>query len=276
MLTHSESERERNHPDMRSVYKLFALVLVLGLAAVPACAQQEEMGGDEAAEEAASTSMTEDEKLFYALGLAMSQGLGQFALTEEELESVQEGLADGVLGHEAQVNLQEYAPKLQSLAQERAQAAAQKEREAGMKVLEEAAAEEGAVETESGMIYKIVEEGTGESPTATDTVEVHYRGTLRDGSVFDSSYERGQPATFPLNQVIPCWTEGVQLMKVGGKAELVCPPDLAYGDRANQTIPAGATLRFEVELLDIVENPEGQGQGQSMEEGESMEEGGEG
>ena len=252
---------------MRSVYKLFTLLLVLGLAAAPACAQQEEMGDDEAAEEAASTSMTEDEKLFYALGLAMSQGLGQFALTEEELESVQKGLADGVLGHEAQVNLQEYAPKLQSLAQERAQAAAQKEREAGMKVLEEAAAEEGAIETESGMIYKIVEEGTGESPTATDTVEVHYRGTLRDGSVFDSSYERGEPATFPLNQVIPCWTEGVQQMKVGGKAELVCPPDLAYGDQANQTIPAGATLRFEVELLDIVENPEGQGQGQSMEEG---------
>lgn len=276
MLTHSE--RERNHIDMGSVYKLFTPLLILGLAATPACAQQEEMAGDETAEEATSESMTEDEKTFYALGLAMSQSLGQFDLNEEELESVQQGLADGVLGNEAEVDLQEYAPKLQSLAQERAQAAAQKEREAGTKMLEEAAAEEGAVQTESGMVYKIVEEGTGESPAATDTVEVHYRGTLRDGSVFDSSYERGEPARFPLNQVIPCWTEGVQQMKVGGKAELVCPPDLAYGDRANQTIPAGSTLRFEVELLEIVEEPQGQSmeEGESMEQGEPMEEGGEG
>jgi FKBP-type peptidyl-prolyl cis-trans isomerase FkpA len=102
-------------------------------------------------------------------------------------------------------------------------------------------------------------------------VQVHYKGTLRDGTTFDSSYDRGQPATFPLNQVIPCWTEGVQKMKVGGKAKLVCPPDLAYGDRANASIPAGSTLTFEVELLDIVT----ESGGDAMEEGESMEEGGE-
>jgi FKBP-type peptidyl-prolyl cis-trans isomerase len=258
------------------VYKLFSLLLIFGLAALPACAQTEEMSGEEGAEQ--SGSMTEDEKTFYALGLAMSQSLGQFALTEDELASVKEGLTDGVLGNEAKVDLQEYGPKLQTVAQERAQAAAQKERDAGMQMVEDAAAEEGAVKTESGMVYRVLEEGDGASPAATDTVQVHYKGTLRDGSTFDSSYDRGQPATFPLNQVIPCWTEGVQKMKVGGKAKLVCPPDLAYGDRPNASIPAGSTLTFEVELLDIVTEGEGQGesQGESMEEGEMMEEGGEG
>jgi FKBP-type peptidyl-prolyl cis-trans isomerase FkpA len=249
MLIHSE--RERKHPAMRSVYKLFSLLLILGLAATPACAQTEEMAGDEGAEESGSMSMTEDEKTFYALGLAMSQSLGQFDLTAEELESVKEGLTDGVLGNEAQVDLQEYGPKLQSVAQERAQAAAQKERDAGMQMVEDAAAEEGAVKTESGMVYQLIEEGTGESPAATDTVQVHYKGTLRDGTTFDSSYDRGQPATFPLNQVIPCWTEGVQKMKVGETAQLVCPSDIAYGDAGRPGIPPGATLVFEVELLDI-------------------------
>ena len=102
------------------------------------------------------------------------------------------------------------------------------------------------------LTYTSVREGTGASPTATDAVRVHYRGTLMDGTEFDSSYKRGQAATFPLNRVIPCWTQGVQRMKVGGKAELVCPPSLAYGERgAGGTIPPNATLRFEIELLAI-------------------------
>ena len=103
-----------------------------------------------------------------------------------------------------------------------------------------------------GLAYKSVREGTGASPTATDAVRVNYRGTLMDGTEFDSSYKRGQPATFPLNRVIPCWTQGVQRMKVGGKAELVCPPGLAYGERgAGSDVPPNATLRFEIELLAI-------------------------
>jgi len=103
-----------------------------------------------------------------------------------------------------------------------------------------------------GLVYRSLVEGSGASPTAADAVRVHYRGTLMDGTEFDSSYKRGQPATFPLNRVIPCWTQGVQRMKVGGKAELVCPPELAYGERgAGGTIPPNATLRFEIELLDI-------------------------
>ena len=103
-----------------------------------------------------------------------------------------------------------------------------------------------------GLTYKSVREGTGSSPTATDAVKVHYRGTLMNGTEFDSSYKRNEPATFPLNRVIPCWTQGVQRMKVGGKAELVCPPELAYGERgAGGTIPPNATLRFEIELIEI-------------------------
>jgi FKBP-type peptidyl-prolyl cis-trans isomerase FkpA len=103
-----------------------------------------------------------------------------------------------------------------------------------------------------GLTYKSVREGTGASPTATDAVRVHYRGTLMNGTEFDSSYKRNEPATFPLSRVIPCWTQGVQRMKVGGKAELVCPPELAYGERgAGNDIPPNATLRFEIELLAI-------------------------
>ena len=103
-----------------------------------------------------------------------------------------------------------------------------------------------------GLTYKSLRDGTGSSPTAADAVRVHYRGTLMDGTEFDSSYKRGEPATFPLTRVIPCWTQGVQRMKVGGKAELICPPELAYGERgAGSDIPPNATLRFEIELLAI-------------------------
>ncbi len=104
----------------------------------------------------------------------------------------------------------------------------------------------------AGLSYRSLREGTGPSPTAADAVQVHYRGTLLDGTEFDSSYKRNEPATFPLGRVIKCWTEGVQRMKVGGKAELVCPPQLAYGERgAGGVIPPNATLRFEIELLEI-------------------------
>ncbi len=115
-----------------------------------------------------------------------------------------------------------------------------------------AMAQPAAVTTESGLIYRSLKDGKGVSPTATDTVKVHYRGTLPDGKEFDSSYTRGQPIEFPLNRVIKCWTEGVQRMQVGGKAKLICPPAIAYGERgAGGVIPPNATLHFEVELLGI-------------------------
>jgi FKBP-type peptidyl-prolyl cis-trans isomerase FkpA len=115
-----------------------------------------------------------------------------------------------------------------------------------------AAKEDGAVVTPSGLVYRSLKDGNGASPTATDKVTVHYKGTFPDGREFDSSYKRGQPIDFPLNRVIACWTEGVQRMKVGGKAKLTCPPEIAYGSRgAGSAVPPNATLLFEVELLGI-------------------------
>jgi FKBP-type peptidyl-prolyl cis-trans isomerase FkpA len=114
------------------------------------------------------------------------------------------------------------------------------------------AKEEGAVVSSTGLVYRALKEGAGASPKASDTVKVHYRGTLPDGKEFDSSYKRGEAIEFPLNRVIACWTEGVQRMKVGGKAKLTCPPNIAYGERgAGNVIPPNATLLFEVELLGI-------------------------
>lgn len=118
--------------------------------------------------------------------------------------------------------------------------------------LKAAAAEAGATVSASGLVYRVLKEGSGPSPAATDTVRVHYRGSFPDGKEFDSSYSRGQPTEFPLNRVIKCWTEGVQKMKVGGKAKLTCPAAIAYGERgAGGVIPPNATLQFEVELLGI-------------------------
>ena len=109
-----------------------------------------------------------------------------------------------------------------------------------------------AIVTDSGLVYRVLQEGTGASPKATDRVKVHYRGTFPDGREFDSSYKRNAPAEFPLDRVIKCWTEGVQRMKVGGKARLICPPAIAYGERgAGGAIPPNATLHFEIELLEI-------------------------
>jgi FKBP-type peptidyl-prolyl cis-trans isomerase len=132
-------------------------------------------------------------------------------------------------------------------------AVAAKEKAAGVAYLAKAAAEPGATKTSSGLVIKTLTAGTGASPTAKDQVKVHYEGKFVDGRVFDSSIERKEPATFPLTGVIPCWTEAVQLMKVGGKARIVCPSALAYGDEGRPPqMPGGATLVFQVELLDIV------------------------
>ncbi len=118
--------------------------------------------------------------------------------------------------------------------------------------LKKAAAEKGAVVSESGLVFLSLREGKGAKPTATDTVKVNYRGTFTDGREFDSSYKRGEPISFPLNRVIKCWTEGVQQIQVGGKAKLTCPSAIAYGERgAGADIPGGATLIFEVELLAV-------------------------
>jgi len=196
---------------------------------------------------------TDDEKTLYALGLALARNVGSFNLSESELALVQAGFSDGVLSRKPQVDIETFGPKIQALAQARASAGAETEKKASAGFLEKAAAEKGAVKLPSGLIYSEIKPGTGDSPKVTDTVKVHYQGTLTDGTVFDSSIKRGEPATFPLNGVIKCWTEGLQKIKVGGKSRLVCPSDIAYGDRGSPpTIKPGATLVFEVELLEIV------------------------
>lgn len=188
---------------------------------------------------------TEDEKTLYALGLALARELQVFNLNPTEAEQVKRGFADALSGKKPVVELEAYGPKIQALAQAR-RASQSKD------FLEKAAKEKGAVKTESGLIYTSIKEGSGASPKAADTVKVHYRGTLTDGREFDSSYARNSPAEFPLGGVIKCWTEGVAKMKVGGKSKLVCPAAIAYGDRgAGNMIPPGATLVFEVELLEV-------------------------
>jgi FKBP-type peptidyl-prolyl cis-trans isomerase len=196
---------------------------------------------------------TEEQKTIYAIGLALAQSLQPYNLTPQELELVKLGLTDGLTeGGKPKVDLKEYRPKLQQLGQDRAKAVAEQEKKEAQSFLDKMAKEKGATKTDSGLIFIPIKEGTGPSPSATDTVKVHYHGTLRDGTVFDSSVERGTPATFPLNRVVPCWTEGLQKMKVGGKAKLVCPSSIAYGDRgAPPKIKPGAPLVFEVELLEI-------------------------
>ena len=196
---------------------------------------------------------SEEQKTLYALGLFVSRSLAAFSLSEAELEMVKAGLTDGVQNKTPRVDVQTYGPKIQELQTARQTAAAAVERKAGQAFLDKAVAEKGASKTASGAIVTTLKAGTGVSPKAADKVKVHYHGTLTDGSVFDSSVQRKEPVTFPLNGVIKCWTEGVQTMKVGGKSRLVCPPDLAYGDRgAPPKIKPGATLVFEVELLEIV------------------------
>jgi FKBP-type peptidyl-prolyl cis-trans isomerase FkpA len=202
----------------------------------------------------ASASMTDDEKTIYALGLSVSRSLAQFDLSPAEIELVRRALADAAAGKPA-VDLNTWGPKIQPLAQARASKVSEREKAASTAYLSKAAAESGAVKTDSGLIYREIKAGAGESPKATDTVKVNYRGTLVNGTEFDSSYSRNQPAQFPLNGVIKCWTEGVQKMKVGGKAVLVCPSDLAYGDQGRPSIPGGAALIFEIELLEIVAKP---------------------
>jgi FKBP-type peptidyl-prolyl cis-trans isomerase len=194
---------------------------------------------------------TDQDKTFYALGLAIGGNIKEFKLSAAELALVTAGLSDSVLGKPAKVDLNTFGPKLQGIATERAAAAAGVEKKAAGEFIAKMAKEPGAQRSATGVIYIPVKEGAGANPTATSTVKVHYHGTLRDGTVFDSSVQRGQPISFPLNGVIPCWTEGVQKMKVGGKAKLVCPSDTAYGDQGSGPIPGGATLVFDVELIEI-------------------------
>lgn len=195
---------------------------------------------------------SDHDKAFYTLGLALSEGLARFALTPEELERVVLGLRDGVTGQPERIDdRMKYALMVRDLQKERASAMAEQESAKGVEYLAARATEPGAQARDSGVIYLEVEPGAGPHPALVSEVVVHYHGTLRDGTVFDSTRVRGEPASFPVQGVIPCWTESLQLMKVGGKAKITCPADTAYGDSGAGSIPPGAVLTFDVELLAI-------------------------
>jgi FKBP-type peptidyl-prolyl cis-trans isomerase FkpA len=193
---------------------------------------------------------TDDDKVVYSLGLTIYRSLGQFDLSPAEMDILKQALTDATQNKPA-LDLTTWGPKIDAFASARAARVTARETEASAAYLTKAAAEPGATKTDSGLIYRELKAGDGASPKATDTVKVNYRGTLTNGTEFDSSYKRNMPAEFPLNGVIKCWTEGVQRMKVGGKSSLVCPSDLAYGDKGRPGIPGGATLIFEVELLQV-------------------------
>ena len=228
-----------------SCMQLLAALLVLVLFPVSILAQ---------APAPAAASQSDEEKTLYAVGLVMQRTLQQFDLSPAEMAVIQRAISDAAAGKPA-IDLDEWGPKIQALANARGERLTVREKEASAAYLTKAAAATGAVKTDSGIVYTETTAGTGASPTASDRVKVHYRGTLINGTEFDSSYARNEPAEFPLGGVIRCWTEGVQRMKVGGKARLVCPSDLAYGDRGNQAIPGGAALVFEIELLEIIAGP---------------------
>ena len=205
---------------------------------------------------AADTDLeTDKQRTLYALGLAVGESLGGLKgkLTEEELNTVLRGFEDAALGNPQLFELTpERVEKLRSMEQARLAATAAPEKSKGASFLDQAASESGARRTPSGLVYQELTAGTGSHPKGSDRVKVHYHGTLTDGTVFDSSVQRGQPIVFGMTEVIKGWTEGLQLMQVGGKARLVIPSDLAYGDRSpSPKIPPGSTLVFEVELLGI-------------------------
>jgi len=211
---------------------------------------------DPAAKSAETKLDTDDAKAVYGLGLMIAQRLDSFALSESELEIFTSGLRDGVLKHEKKVDPAKVEGQVQAFATARRATLAQSEKTEATAYLAKMAAEPGATTAPTGYIVRTLTEGTGASPGLDATVKVHYHGTLRDGTVFDSSVDRGTPAEFPVSGVIPCWTQALQTMKVGVKYKLTCPSEIAYGDRGSPpTIKPGATLSFEVELIEVTPVP---------------------
>ncbi len=205
----------------------------------------------------------EDAKAAYAIGASVSRYIQKTLNEQSQLgvtldkEMIIQGISDA-LREEMKLNeeevvatLQAYDKKLSAIAKEKADTAAAEAKEKSAAYLTENGGKEGVTTTDSGLQYKILTQGEGPKPVAEDTVTVHYEGRLVDGTVFDSSYTRGQPASFPLNRVIPGWTEGVQLMDVGSKYQFTIPSELAYGEQGAGNIPPFSTLVFDVELVEI-------------------------
>lgn len=232
---------------MRSAPKNLAIVLIAAL--VPAAAAVAETPAVNSGTPAIDS---EQKEVLYAIGIAVSRRLGDFNLTEEEMLLVQAGVADGGLGRTPRVDMASVGPRVDAFLRSRVTALAETQKQLGREYCDNAAREDGAVKADSGMIYTELQAGSGASPSSADQVRIHYHGTLIDATVFDST--RGKdPVQFAVGGVIPCFGEGLQRMKVGGKSRMVCPSDIAYGDRGSPPlIRPGATIVFEVELLEVI------------------------
>jgi FKBP-type peptidyl-prolyl cis-trans isomerase FkpA len=223
-------------------------LLLLAIVATPMCTADKPVE----ATPPATTPQTDEEKTLYALGVAMSQKFIGLGFSEEEAALVQSGINDALMGNEFLVDMDVVAPRIDPMLNARVSRMAQLEKTESKAFCDAEAAKPGAVLTESGGIYFETRAGDGPSPTATDGVRLHYHGTLRNGRVFDSSRDENEPVLFEVGSVIPCLAEGLQRMKVGGTARLVCPAESAYADRgAPPFIRPGAAIVFEVELLAI-------------------------
>jgi FKBP-type peptidyl-prolyl cis-trans isomerase FkpA len=204
---------------------------------------------------AASAQKTEEEKTLYAIGFVLGERVQMMQLSKAQMKLVDQGFSDATAGKKAKVDPKERQQQISEFAQKRQQEVSAKaagpNKEKGKAFADKAAKEQGAQRLPSGIVIREMKPGNGPTPQPTDKVKVNYEGKLIDGTVFDSSYKRGQPAEFGLHQVIKCWTEGLTHMKVGEEAQLVCPSDTAYGDMGRPSIPPGSTLVFKVELLGI-------------------------
>ena len=225
--------------------KIFLIFLIFSSIFLTSCAKKKEV-----------KVQSDKDKIFYSVGYLYGQNFKRFNFSEEDKGVLIEGVQNALMGKKSQVkDLRKNASKIRGIIQKKLIVETKSEKEKGKKFLTNFVKSENGLKSSSGLAYKIMKAGEGKKPKPSDTVKAHYKGTLINGEVFDSSYKRGRALEFKLDKVVKGWTEGMQLIGKGGKVKLVIPSDLGYGDQgAPPKIPPGATLIFEIELVDITEN----------------------